>query len=85
MLHKLQLEMSNSDDAEYEELAIKAKSSYENVSIDNVQDLLFPVTIGFPDRRCVELRPRSGVVGGTNVYCFAERSKRLIAHYQIME
>ncbi len=84
-LHKLQSEMSKPSDAAYEQLALETKAKYEYVFVEHLRSLSTPVTIHFPDHRCVELRPRWGVAGGTAVYCFTNASKRLIVHHDIGE
>lgn len=84
-LSKLQSEVSRAEDAPFEKLAIQLKARSEHASIEKIANFYRPVTIRFPDRRCVELRPRWGVAGGTEVYCFEPASKRLIESHTIGE
>jgi hypothetical protein len=84
-LHRLISEVHRPDGIPFEQLALKATAQSEGVTVEHVESLLFPLTINFPDRRCVELRPKWGVAGGRRVYCFSNDTKRLIAHYQIGE
>lgn len=84
-LSKVESEISRMDDAIFEGLAVLLKARSEHTSIEKIASLNRPVTIRFPNRRCVELRPRWGVVGGTEVYCFETTSKRLLERHSIGE
>ncbi len=63
--------------------AIKARE--ERSTTKEIEDLLFPVTVSFPDRNCVELRPRWGVVGGTSMTCFSGETGKVLYHASIGE
>lgn len=84
-LSEVESEISRTGDAIFEGLAIQLKARSEHTSIEKIANLNRPVTIRFPNRRCVELRPRWGVVGGTEVYCFEATSKRLLERHSIGE
>lgn len=83
-LDRLEWEFHDPADAQLEAKAISLTAKYEGVPDQKIKDLLVPVTIHFPDRSCVELRPRWGVLGGTTVYCFRP-SGELIERHQIGE
>lgn len=78
-------EVHRAEDIPFEQRAISLKAQFEHVPAEKFTDLVLPVTIRFPDRRCVELRPRWGVVGGTDVYCFDLSSHRLIEKHTVGE
>jgi len=79
--HRLRLlrqEVHHPMDEPLERRAYKIKAEYEHVPIREIEDILFPVTVSFPDRTCVELRPRSGVLGGTSMACFSNSTEKLL-------
>jgi hypothetical protein len=76
-------EVHRADDAPFEQQAISREAQFEHVPTEKIADLNIPVTIHFFDRTCVELRPKWGVAGGTDVYCFDLRTQRLIEHQSI--
>jgi len=82
-LRRLQKQVHYPLDAPLERLAYQVKARSERSSISEIEHLLFPVTVSFPDRRCVELRPRWGVVGGTSISCFSNKTGKLLTHYNI--
>jgi hypothetical protein len=50
-------EVHRAEDIPVEQRAIALKARFEHVPVQKIADLTLPVTIHFPDRRCVELRP----------------------------
>lgn len=84
-LRRLQQEVRNPLDAPLERRAYAIKAREERSTAREIEDLLLPVTVSFPDRNCVELRPRWGVVGGTSMTCFSNRTGKLLYHASIGE
>jgi len=84
-LGRLQQEVRYPLDAPLERRAYAIKAREERSTIKEVEDLLLPVAVSFPDRDCVELRPRWGVVGGTSMTCFSNRTGKVLYHASIGE
>lgn len=84
-LRRLQQEVRYPLDAQLERRAYQIKARSERSTTKEMEDLLFPVTVSFPDRNCVELRPRWGVVGGTSITCFSNQNGKLLTHNSIGE
>ena len=84
-LRRLEQEVRYRQNAPLERRAYAIKAREERSTIKDIEDLLLPVTVSFPDRNCVELRPRWGVVGGTSMTCFSNRTGRLLYHASIGE
>ncbi|NEK64773.1 MAG: hypothetical protein G3W67_20740, partial [Xanthomonas perforans] len=84
-LRRLQQEVRYRQDASFERRAYAIKAREERSTTREIEDLLFPVTVSFPDRNCVELRPRWGVVGGTSMTCFSNKTGKLLYHASIGE
>lgn len=84
-LRRLQQEVRYRLDAPSEIRAYAIKARDEHSTIKEIEKLLFPVTVSFPDRACVELRPRWGGVGGTSITCFSNRTGKLLSHANIGE
>ncbi|WP_446652366.1 hypothetical protein [Blastomonas sp.] len=84
-LSQLQQEVRYPLDAPLERRAYQAKARSERSSVSEIEAHLFPVTVSFPDRDCVELRPRWGVKGGTSISCFSNETGKLLSHDNIGE
>ena len=84
-LRRLQQEVRYRQDAPLERRAYAIKAHDERSTVKEIEDLLFPVTVHFLDRDCVELRPRWGVVGGTSMTCFSTPTGKLLSHVNIGE
>jgi hypothetical protein len=84
-LRRLQQEVRYRLDAPLERRAYAIKAREERSTSREIEDLLLPATVSFPDRSCVELRPRWGVVGGTSITCFSNSTGQLLYHASIDE
>jgi hypothetical protein len=84
-LRTLQQEVRYPHDAPLERRAYQIKAKAEQATVSEIERLLFPVTVSFSDRNCVELRPRWGVAGGTSITCFSNETGRLLSHASIGE
>jgi hypothetical protein len=84
-LRRLVSEVNRAEDAPFEQAAISLKAQSEHVPTQKVAQLNLPVTVHFSDRRCVELRPKWGVVGGSDIYCFDAQSRRVVEHQNLAE
>ena len=84
-LERLRSETNLPQDAPFEHAAIVLKAKADHVPAQKIVDLSLPVTVHLADRRCVELRPKWGVAGGIETYCFDVRTRRLIEHQQLGE
>lgn len=79
---RLRSEIERPQHAEYENRAVKVRADLEKVSQAVILRLSFPVTMELADRVCVELRSRSGVTDGGEVYCFDKRTKRIVERFE---
>ncbi|MHA6721266.1 hypothetical protein ACX40Y_17665 [Sphingomonas sp. RS6] len=84
-LRRLQQEVRHPLDAPLEQLAYQVKARSDRGTVGETQRLMFPITVSFPDRVCVELRPRSGVRGGTSISCFSKKTGKLLTHDNVGE
>lgn len=84
-LSRLQQEVRHPLDVPLERLAYQVKARSERSTTSKIESLLFPVTVAFPDRDCVELRPRLGVAGGTSISCFSKRTGKLLTYDNVGE
>lgn len=84
-LRRLQQEVRYRHDAPLERRAYAIKAREERSTTREIEALLLPVTVSFPDRNCVELRPHWDVVGGTSITCFSNKTGKLLYHASIGE
>ncbi|WP_162892529.1 hypothetical protein [Blastomonas fulva] len=84
-LRQLQQEVRYTLDAPSERRAYLLKARSERSNVSKIEALLFPITVSFPDRHCVELRPRWGVTGGTSITCFSNETGKILSHNNIGE
>lgn len=84
-LRRLQQEVRYSPDAPLEQRAYAIKAREERSTTKKIENLNLPVTVSFPDRNCVELRPRWAVACGTSITCFSNRTGKLLYHASIGE
>jgi hypothetical protein len=54
----------------------------EHQPLSQVRRNTFAKAIQFGDRRCIEIGPTVGVLGGAAIFCY-DRSGRLIENYQV--
>jgi hypothetical protein len=84
-LRQLQFEVRSPFDAPLERKAYQVKARSDRATVSEMERILFPVTVHFPDRACVELRPRRGVKGGSSISCFSNGTGKLLSHDDIGE
>lgn len=82
-LHRIKQEVRYTRDAPLERRAYAVKARSDRAMVKEIEDLLFPVTVSFPGRQCVELRPRWNARGGTSISCFSNGTGKLLSHANI--
>lgn len=84
-LERMSTEVHRPQDVPFEQKAISLNAQFEHVPTSEFAELVLPLTIHLPGRRCVKLRPQWGVAGATNIYCVDAQNLRLLEHQSVGE
>lgn len=57
----------------------------DDVSVADVERMQYAIVVYFPGKRCVQLTPVLGALGGLQTYCFSHPGNRLVERYSIGE
>jgi hypothetical protein len=72
-------------EADVVDLAFQLSAQRADVSVEKARRFSYATVVRFPDRRCVQLAPPRGAVGGREVYCFSEQDRSLMERHLIGE
>ena len=77
-LERLRQEVRYPFDAPFENAAYEEAARHEAQPIAKMRQYFIPITMTYPDKKCVELRPRWNVYGGHTIYCFDPKVPKLL-------